>query len=69
MLKFKDFIFGFTWIITCEVIIADLGFSFGKGIWGKYLSAAIFGVANAIYFAPLQRKRSAKSARGKEDFQ
>jgi len=46
----KDFLFAFCWSITCEVILADLGWSFEKNQWEKYLTAVVFGLAWTFYF-------------------
>jgi hypothetical protein len=62
MKKLKDFIFAFTWMLSCEIIVSDLGIYIDNTIWGKYATAVGLGFAWAFYFQPmLQKMKSEKN--------
>ena len=52
--------FGFCWILSAQVIGNDLGASYDKSAWGKYLTAFVFGLAWAFYFQPMREKEDLK---------
>ncbi|HTS42884.1 MAG TPA: hypothetical protein VMH01_00705 [Puia sp.] len=66
MKKFKEFLFAFCWIITCEIILTDLGWSSQKTQWGKYLDAAVWGLAWTFYFQK-QFQKERKQAKEKSN--
>jgi hypothetical protein len=43
-------------MLSCEVIVADLGI-YNEGLWGKYLAAAVLGLAWTFYFHKLFEKK------------
>jgi hypothetical protein len=58
MKKIREFIFGFCWILTCEIIASDLGINTeGKALWGKYATPIALGLMWAFYFQPMLQKR------------
>lgn len=58
--KFKSFIQMFTWAITAQVLLSDLGLTIDKTVIGKYVSGVVIGLLWAFYIKPLEEKRRAQ---------
>jgi hypothetical protein len=59
MQKVREFIYSFSLVLACEVILLDIGldFSHDKFIWEKYLTAAVFAALNTFPFSKNERKQ------------
>jgi hypothetical protein len=57
MRKIKDFLYMFAWMLACETITSDIGFTSKELGWAKYLTPVVIGLAYALYFSPLAERR------------
>jgi len=60
MKRFGEFIYMSCWILSCQIITADLGITTERNVWGKYIVAIVAGLSWAFYFQPILKKESAK---------
>jgi hypothetical protein len=58
--KLKDFLSMFTWALAIEVIGMDLKILTPNPGFYKYIVPISIGLTNALYLAPLGRKRKAE---------
>jgi hypothetical protein len=58
MNKIREFIWGFCWMLSCEIIGNDLGINTeGTAVWSKYITPVVLGLMWAFYFQPMRQKR------------
>ncbi len=57
MKKIKEFIFAFCWMLSCQIIVSDLGIYTDGTVLGKYATALGLGLIWVFYFQPMIQKR------------
>jgi hypothetical protein len=64
-LKLKDFLSMFAWMLATQVIGMDLKILTPSPGFYKYIVPIAVGITNALYLAPLSRKRKAELEKNK----
>jgi hypothetical protein len=57
MKKIKSFLFAFCWMLSCQIIVSDLGIYTEGTIWAKYATAVVLGLIWTLFFQPMFQKR------------
>ena len=62
MKKFKDFVFAFCWMLSCDIIFSDLGLLTLSNGWSKYIVPIGVGLTWAFFIMPRYEKRKMEAS-------
>jgi len=57
MKKLKHFVWGFCWMLACQVIVSDLGIVSDRNSWGKYMVAVGVALMWTFFIEPRRERR------------